>query len=124
MAIAQEQPESKVTGTKMLGIAIGLISARSLARKMRVRVFSSTTTVKTYLQDILGFIANVVTYIGAGFIVMAVWYLIESMKSEDSKERETARRFFIVGIGLISIRVIISTVTGITPTQTFYGVSG
>lgn len=118
MAIAQEQPESKVTGTKMLGTAIGLISVKALGKTINQRL--STGAVKTYmLMDMLGFIANVVTYIGAGFVAMGVWYFIESFKSEESREREISKRFLIAGVGLVSMRLIVIQLFGITPTSTF-----
>lgn len=106
-SLATESPEQKITGTKLLGVAIGLLSVKGMTNALRVRLASATSNANNYMSDILGFITNIATYIGAGLVVMGIWNFIDSFKSEDTSERVKATRFFIAGIALLALRAIL-----------------
>ncbi len=119
MAMANEQPESKMTGSKLLMLAVGFLSAQALADRMAIRITSKTTGAMSYIYDVVGFIANVASYAGAAIFGLGIWYFIDSLKSEDAKERDHARRFLMVGVALVGVTILLTKVFGFTPTKTF-----
>lgn len=104
MSIANEQAEQRAEGVKILGTAIGLLSINTLAQSISMIVAGKGLTSETAVSAVAGFIANVTTYIGGGFAIMAIWNVVNSIRQEDARERDTAIRFFLVAIGLLSIR--------------------
>lgn len=107
MSIANEQAEQRAEGVKILGTAIGLLSINTLAQSIATIVAGKGLTSEVAVGVVAGFIANVTTYIGGGFALMAIWNLANSFRQEDAKERDTAFRFFLVAIGLLSIRGVL-----------------
>lgn len=122
-SLATESPEQKITGTKLLGVSIGLLSAKAIANAFRVSLASATSSANTYMADILGFITNIATYIGAGFVVMGIWNFIDSFKSEDTSERAKATRFFVAGIALLALRVILVQYFGLNVRSAVFSTS-
>lgn len=114
MSIASEQPEQKMNGVKLLGSSIGLLSIRGFCTAIALYIGQSSPSATAIVGTVVGFIANIVTYIGGGLIIMGVWYTINSVKDENSKDRDVAIRYFMAGIAAISIRVILTTYFGYT----------
>lgn len=114
MSIATEHPEQKITGSKLLGVSVGLFSAKGLTNAIKTRMFEKGgSTAANYVNDILGFIADVVSYIGAAFVIMGIWNFINGFKTEDDVERAKATKFFVAGIALLSFKIILSNIFNI-----------
>ena len=113
MAFVQEQPESRASGAKQAGVAIGLLSISGLGNAIKSKLGARNHNITDYMSDIIGFIANTVTYIGVFFAIMGIWYVANSFRNEDGVDRQKGINFLIAAIALISIRAIIATVFGI-----------
>ena len=109
MSIASEQAEQKQEATKLLGVGIGLLSTSALATTI-IRVFvkgntkSSAGTAAVHI--VASFIATIATYMGGGFALMGIWYIVNGIRSEDPKDRDTGIRFLITGIALLSAKAV------------------
>lgn len=107
LSIAQEQAEQKAEASKLLGTGIGLLSISSAASAIAGWI-GSPTAANGVTNIIIAFIGKVATYIGGGLIIMAAFHLVQSIREEDSREKATAIRFFMAGIGLVSIKAVLS----------------
>lgn len=110
MSIASEQAEQKQEATKLLGVGIGLLSTSALATTI-IRVFvkgntKSSVAGTTAVHIVASFIATIATYMGGGFALMGIWYIVNGIRSEDPKDRDTGIRFLITGIALLSAKAV------------------
>ena len=113
MSIVSEQPEQKANGIKLITTSIGFLSVRGLCGVLKTYIGQSNSKSATsWVSVIVGFITNVATYAGGGLIIIGVYYLIMSIREEQSKDREVALRFFMAGISLVSLRFILENYFG------------
>ena len=47
------------------------------------------------------------SYIGAVFVAIGIWYLINGIRTEESKDRDAGVRSLIAGVALIAARFIL-----------------
>ena len=110
MSIASEQAEQKQEATKLLGVGIGLLSTSALATTI-IRVFVKGNTKSSVagtaaVHIVASFIATIATYMGGGFALMGIWYIVNGLRTEDPKDRDTGIRFLITGIALLSAKAV------------------
>lgn len=106
LSIVNEQPEGKANAAKFLGGAAGLLAANALGTTIKGHI-GGTTDANSIVKDVGSFLGKTASYIGAVFVLMGIWYLINSIRQEESRERDVAIRFFIAGIGLIAARAVL-----------------
>lgn len=107
VSIAQENSDGFVNGTKLIGVSAGLLSVGAVANGIKGLLLQKSTNGNAYVNVIVNFLANAATYVGGGLAVVGVFKLILSIREENSKERDTAIKFLMAGIALISIRAIL-----------------
>ena len=110
MSIASEQAEQKQEATKLLGVGIGLLSTSALATTI-IRVFVKGNTKSSVagtaaVHIVASFIATIATYMGGGFALMGIWHIVNGLRTEDPKDRDTGIRFLITGIALLSAKAV------------------
>lgn len=110
VAIAQENSDGYVSGTKLIGVATGFLSIGSLATAINRLFLAKNKTAASYASVVAGFLANVATYIGGGFVAIGAFKLIFSIREENSRDRDAGIKFLMAGIALIGIRVILKNI--------------
>lgn len=106
LATANEAPEQKLNGAKFLGGAAGLLSANALGTTIKSHI-GGTVNTKTIVLDVGSFLGKMASYIGGVFVAIGIWYLINGIRTEESKDRDAGVRALIAGIGLISARAVL-----------------
>ena len=106
LATANEAPEQKLNGAKFLGGAAGLFSANALGTTIKGHIGGTVDTNSIVLDTGL-FLGKMASYIGAVFVAIGVWYLINGIRTEESKDRDAGVRSLIAGIALIAARAIL-----------------
>lgn len=117
LSIAQEDAEKQSKGSIMLMVAIGLISIGTFTTGLTgtVNLLSlsqaagNTPSIDTkkLIQDIISYVKNVVTWGGGGILIIGIFRLVLSIKEDDSRGRESAAKFLLVAIALISFAQIL-----------------
>lgn len=107
MSIAQEQAESVQRATTVIGIGIALLSSGLVLGSIAIETRAGILTGNRTVNLVIDFIAGTATYIGGGMVIMGIFKLVNSLRQEDTPERNKAILLLVTGIGLISFRVIV-----------------
>ena len=118
-SIAQENAEAHSKAAMQMGVAIGLLSFQYITDTIitAISAFSYSnantnvmapgktplTAAEFAVSVAVSFIGNVCTYIGGGITLMAIFKLIYSIREENSKDRESAFKFLMVGVAFLGI---------------------
>lgn len=89
--------------TIMLGISCP-VYAQGLTNK------SSDDLFKSFIGQILG----LVTYVGVGLFVWGLVQFFLSIKNDEPEKKQGALMTAVAGVGIITIKTIVNTVTGIS----------
>lgn len=106
LAVANENSEGYINGSKMLGMAVGFLMCGSLGTTIKSLIVSKTTDANSYINIASNFLTSIATYIGAGLVIAGIFKLIASVREENSKDKDTAIKFLVSGIGLLGIRTL------------------
>lgn len=112
LAIAQEQSEAVQKASTVLGIGIGMLSSGWVTGKLAIKIKAGTLKEDYAVNTVIDFIAGLATYIGGGMVMMAVLKLVNSLRQEDTPERNKAILLLGTGIALLSFRVIVQLIKG------------
>lgn len=102
-AIANENSDEHAKAVKLLTSGIGALSAGGLCTYIKGLVSAKNTNANAYVDGAISWICAVMSYAGAGFIVVAIFKLVDGIKIEDPKERNQAVKLFMVGIAFLSL---------------------
>ena len=107
MSIASEQADQKAEATKLMGVAIGMLSITSITSS--ISLTGTAYDGASIIKLVIGFVANIATYIGGGMAILAVWHFVHGIREEDPKEKYVAIRFAMAAIGLLSITGVLAS---------------
>lgn len=108
-SVMQERSDQQEKATTMLGVSIGLLSAKVLVKAIRDAYMSNGgISSKEAVNIALDFIIGVASYIGGGFLIYGSLRIVMGIKSEDGKERDNGIKLAAVGVALIAFRVVLA----------------
>jgi hypothetical protein len=108
MSIAHENPDEQTKAQTLLAIGVACLGANSILNALdkivMVATQDSAATVAPDLVVKLGgsVISGVAFYIGMFALILSIFRLIMAIRTEETRERDTAIRGLMVGIALIS----------------------
>lgn len=104
VAFTSEQAEQKVNAIKLYIVAVALGSVKSLANNMS---FTSGNSVVSSARRLIGSAAS---YGGGALAAIGAFYIINGIRNEDGRERDTGIRLAVAGAGMIGARVILGRI--------------
>jgi len=105
LAIAQESVESQTKATNASLVGIGFVSLHFVCDALKNKISSKEPT--SFVTVITGWLGSIASYGGAILLVMAIFRMIISIRTEDLKERNDAIKLMMVSIALISFKSVI-----------------
>lgn len=106
-AISHENADDQVKAVKLLSSGIGALSAGGLCSYMKMLVSSNSTSTSSYVNGTINWICSILSYAAAGFIVVAIFKMINSIRNEEAKDKDASVKLFMVGIALGAMRFIL-----------------
>lgn len=108
MALADDNPMSKLDATTKMGAAIALISLPSIASSMSSAVSDKNSTVKTFYNTAESSLSNIALIIGGVIVVTGVFMLIMAMSQENPAAYLTAIKLIAIGALLMGSSAILT----------------
>lgn len=94
--------------------SVAMMAAPTSANATALKGVQMTTDPQTLVQNIVGMICNLFTYVGAVVLVVGLAQVVMAFKSEDADGKTRGMLVAMCGVGLISIKTIVSGVTGLS----------
>lgn len=107
VSIQTENADEQVKAVKLIASGVGGISAGGLCTYIKGLVTAGNTNAYSYVDGGIAWICSIMTYAGAGVLIVAVFRLVNAIRNEESKERNQSARLFLVAIALLSLSGIL-----------------
>jgi len=106
MASMEENPKDKKDASLMLAISILFISISQILTSLGIENIDGSTSATTIASNIIGLLADVLTYAGLGLAILAIVSLVLSIAQENPEQQVAGVKLLTTSIGLLATEAL------------------